>query len=89
VRTDGFCLSQLGTGNPPLLMGLDETLNFNFELGPERVYARIRAVGDYLRARLQEIPGIKIFTPLHPQMASGITVYSIEGLTGNFIQDEL
>ncbi|MCX8160256.1 MAG: aminotransferase class V-fold PLP-dependent enzyme [Candidatus Saccharicenans sp.] len=85
----GFRLSQRGTGNLSLLFGLDEALDFHFELGPERVYARIKALGDYLRARLREIPGIKIFTPLHPDMAAGLTVYNIEGLTGNFIQDEL
>lgn len=82
---DGYRLSQRGTGNLSLLMGLDEALNFHFELGPERVYARIKQLGDYLRARLREVPGIKIFTPLHPAMAAGITVYTIEGLTGNFI----
>lgn len=85
----GFRLGQRGTGNLSLLFGLDEALDFHFELGPERVYARIKALGDYLRTRLQEVPGIKLFTPLHPEMAAGITVYNIEGLTGNFIQDEL
>ncbi|NPV83360.1 MAG: aminotransferase class V-fold PLP-dependent enzyme [Candidatus Aminicenantes bacterium] len=85
----GFRLGQRGTGNLSLLFGLDEALDFHFELGPERVYARIKALGDYLRTRLREVPGIKLFTPLHPEMAAGITVYNIEGLTGNFIQDEL
>ncbi|MCR4410450.1 MAG: aminotransferase class V-fold PLP-dependent enzyme [Candidatus Saccharicenans sp.] len=85
----GFRLGQRGTGNLSLLFGLDEALDFHFELGPERVYARIKALGDYLRTRLQEVPGIQLFTPLHPEMAAGITVYNIEGLTGNFIQDEL
>lgn len=85
----GFRLGQRGTGNLSLLFGLDEALDFHFMLGPERVYARIKALGDYLRTRLQEVPGIKLFTPLHPEMAAGITVYNIEGLTGNFIQDEL
>lgn len=85
----GFRLSQRGTGNLSLLLGLDATLDFHLELGPERVYARIKQLGDYLRTRLQEVPGINIFTPLHPQMAAGITAYNIEGLTGNFIQDEL
>ncbi|HAV41835.1 MAG TPA: hypothetical protein DCW97_05445 [Acidobacteria bacterium] len=86
---DGFRLSQRGTGNLSLLMGLDEALDFHFELGPERVYARIKSLGDYFRIRLQEVPGIRIFTPLEPSMAAGITVYNIDGLTGNFIQDEL
>jgi len=86
---DGFRLSQRGTGNLSLLMGLDEALDFHFELGPERVYNRIKSLGDYLRMRLKEIPGIKIFTPLESSMTAGITVYNIEGLTGNFIQDEL
>lgn len=85
----GFRLSQRGTGNLSLLFGLDEALDFHFELGPERVYSRIKKLGDYLRARLQEIPGIMIFTPLHADMAAGITVYNLKGLTGNFIQDEL
>lgn len=86
---DGFRLSQRGTGNLSLLVGLDEALDFHFELGPERVYNRIKSLGDYLRMRLKEIPGIKIFTPLEPSMTAGITVYNIEGLTGDFIQDEL
>jgi len=85
----GFRLSQRGTGNLSLLFGLDEALDFHFELGPERVYARIKELGDYLRTRLLEISRIRIFTPLHPEMAAGITVYNLEGLTGNFIQDEL
>lgn len=86
---DGFRLSQRGTGNLSLLMGLDEALDFHFELGPEKVYARIKSLGDYLRTRLQEVPGIRIYTPLEPSMAAGITVYNIDGLTGDFIQDEL
>ncbi|MGB4703819.1 MAG: aminotransferase class V-fold PLP-dependent enzyme [Candidatus Saccharicenans sp.] len=85
----GFRLSQRGTGNLSLLLGLDEALDFHFELGPDRVYLRIKQLGDYLRARLLEIPGIKIFSPLDPSMCAGITVYTIEGLTGNFLQDEL
>ncbi len=85
----GFRLSQRGTGNLSLLFGLDEALDFHFELGPDRVYSRIKQLGDYLRARLLEIPGIKIFSPLDPSMCAGITVYTIEGLTGNFLQDEL
>jgi len=86
---DGFRLSQRGTGNLSLLMGLAEALDFHFELGPERVYRRIKSLGDYLRTRLQEIPGIKIFTPPVSSLAAGITVYNIEGLSGDFIQDEL
>jgi hypothetical protein len=38
---DGFRLSQRGTGNLSLLVGLDEATDFHFELGPERVYNRI------------------------------------------------
>lgn len=86
---DGFRLSQRGTGNLSLLMGLAEALDFHFELGPERVYQRIKSLGDYLRTRLREIPGIKIFTPLVSSLAAGITVYNIEGLSGDFLQDEL
>ncbi len=86
---NGFRLTQRGTGNAALLAGFDEALDFHFEIGPDRVHRRIKELGDLLRAGLQEIPGIKIHTSLHPRMCSGMTRFCIGALDGKRVQDAL
>ncbi|MDW7760590.1 MAG: aminotransferase class V-fold PLP-dependent enzyme [Acidobacteriota bacterium] len=85
----GFRLGQRGTGNLSLLFGCEAALEFHFRIGPERIHTRIRELGDMLRAGLSAVPGVRVLTPLHPAMAAGITVYAVEGWTGERIQDEL
>ena len=86
---DGFRLTQRGTGSLSLLMGLDAALDFHNAIGPERVYQRIKYLGDYLRDGLRKIPGAKIYTSADPAMCAGITVYSVNGVTGQQLQDEM
>ena len=86
---DGFRLTQRGTGSLSLLMGLEAALDFHNAIGPERVYQRIKYLGDYLRDGLRKIPGAKIYTSADPAMCAGITVYSVNGVTGQQLQDEM
>jgi selenocysteine lyase/cysteine desulfurase len=86
---EGYRLSQRGTGNLSLLVGLDAALDFHFRIGPEKVYRRIKFLGDYLRDRLRKIPKIEIHTSPHPDMCAGITVYNIKGMEPGKIMDEL
>jgi selenocysteine lyase/cysteine desulfurase len=85
----GFRFSQRGTGSLSLLMGLDAALDFHNEIGPERVYARIKYLGDYLRDRLKKIPRVTIYSPSDPAMCAGMTVYGVEGYDGAQLQDEM
>lgn len=85
----GFRLGQRGTGNLSLLLGLEAALEFHFRVGSEKIHSRIKELGDMLREGLRAVRGIRILTPLHPDMAAGITVYAMERLTGERIQDEL
>lgn len=86
---NGFRLTQRGTGNAVLLVGLEEALDFHFELGPERIYKRIKILGDHLRQGLLQIKGTRILTPLHPQMSSGMTTFNIGKMDGKALQDQL
>jgi len=80
---------QYGTGNPAILTGLDAAIDFHNRLGPERVRARIRSLADRLRSGLQQIPGTKINSPVHPEMAAAVVVYALEGVPAAKLEDEL
>jgi selenocysteine lyase/cysteine desulfurase len=86
---NGYRLGQRGTGNPALLVGFEAALDLHFELGPERVYRRIKELGDHLRRGLSQVKGTEIVTPVHPQMSSGLTTFKVDGVEGKALQNEL
>jgi isopenicillin-N epimerase len=86
---NGYRLGQRGTGNPALLKGFEAALDLHFEIGPERVYRRIKELGDRLRRGLSLMEGVEVVTPLHPQMSSGLTTFRVDGVEGKALQDEL
>ena len=85
---EGYRFTQRGTGNFPVLKGLEAALDFYNEIGPDKVCARIKFLGERLRTGLRKINKVKIFSPEDEAMCAGITVYAIEGLTGSRLQDE-
>lgn len=84
---EGFRFTQRGTGNFSMIEGLDAALDFYFQIGPERVYERIKFLGDRLREGLHKINKVKIYSPEDNAMCAGITVYNIDGFTGTKLQD--
>lgn len=84
---EGFRFTQRGTGNFPVLKGLEAALDFHNEIGPEKVYARIKFLGERLRTGLRKNNKVTLFSPSDEAMCAGITVYNIDGLTGTKIQD--
>jgi selenocysteine lyase/cysteine desulfurase len=84
---EGFRFTQRGTGSFPILKGVDAALDFHVELGPDRVYERIKFLGARLRKGLAESKKVKFFSPADESMCAGITVYNIEGWTGTKLQD--
>lgn len=85
---EGFRFTQRGTGNFPVLKGLEAALDFHFEIGPDRVYERIKFLGQRLRTGLRANPKVKIFSPVEESLCAGITVYNISGMTGAQLQEE-
>jgi len=86
---NGYRLGQRGTGNPATLKGFEAALDLHFDLGPERVYRRIKELGDRLRRGLSLMDGVDVVTPMHPEMSSGLTTFRVDGIEGKAIQDEL
>lgn len=84
---EGFRFTQRGTGNFSVLFGLEAALDFHFQLGSEKVYERIKFLGNRLRHGLSENKKVKIFSPKEEAMCAGITLYNINGMTGTQLQD--
>ncbi len=84
---EGFRFTQRGTGNFAILLALEVALDFHFQLGPDTIYQRIKFLGDRLRSGLRQNKKVKIFSAKEEAMSAGITLYTIEGLTGTQIQD--
>lgn len=84
---EGFRFTQRGTGNFPILKGLEAALDFHNEIGADRVYERIKFLGKRLRDGLRKINGVTIFSPEDETMCAGITVYKVNGMTGPQLQD--
>jgi selenocysteine lyase/cysteine desulfurase len=84
---EGFRFTQRGTGNFSVLFGLEAALDFHTQVGAEKVYARIKYLGERLRQGLAKNKKVKIFSPKEESMCAGITLYNIEGMTGAQLQD--
>ncbi|MFN3841604.1 MAG: aminotransferase class V-fold PLP-dependent enzyme [Cyclobacteriaceae bacterium] len=85
---EGFRFTQRGTGNYSVMLGMDAAIDFHNEIGPQRVYERIKFLGQYLREGLRQMPRVKVFSPADEAMCAGITVYNVAGFTGARLQDE-
>ena len=83
----GFRLTQRGTGNPSIIIGLEAAVDFHNEIGPKKVTDRIKYLGDYLRNGLKGLPKVTIYSSVHPDMCAGITTYGIEGIKGKDLQN--
>lgn len=84
----GFRFTQRGTGNYSVMIGMDASLDFHNEIGPQRVYDRVKFLGRYLRDGLRKNSKVKLFSPADEEMCAGISVYNISGMTGPQLQEE-
>ncbi|MEM6378911.1 MAG: aminotransferase class V-fold PLP-dependent enzyme [Bacteroidota bacterium] len=85
----GLRLTQRGTGNVSLIVGLEAAVDFHNEIGSEKVISRIKELGDYLRAGLQDMDKVKIRSSVHPDMCAGITTYLVDGIKPVDLQNEM
>ncbi|MGQ0561985.1 MAG: aminotransferase class V-fold PLP-dependent enzyme [Gemmatimonadota bacterium] len=84
-----FRLMQYGTGNLSLLVGLEKAIDFHLAIGPQRVQERVIGLAERLRAGLQGIDGVSINSPVHPELRSATTVWSLAGVSAADLQDRL
>ena len=84
---EGYRFTQRGTGNFPVLKGLEASIDFHNEIGPDKVYARIKFLGERLRTGLRKNKKVKMFSPADETLCAGISVYNVEGKTGAQLQE--
>jgi isopenicillin-N epimerase len=73
----------------PLALSVLPAIAFQQEVGTERVGARIRELAWYLRLELQRLKGIQVLTPAHPSLWAGIVSFSVPGMDGAALAQQL
>lgn len=64
----------------PLFYSALPAIQFQRDIGPERVAARVRELAWYLRLQLQRVTGVRILTSAHPQLWAGIVSFQVPGV---------
>lgn len=88
-RNGAYRFMQIGSGNLSLLKGYEAAVDFHNRVGPDRLYARLMSLANRLREGLRQIPQVHITSPLHPELLSPTTVWSLDGYPGPQLMDEL
>jgi selenocysteine lyase/cysteine desulfurase len=68
---------EFGTRAWPVTAGLGAALDWFEQLGWDNVYQHIEVLSNYLKARVQERPYLKLLTPLAFEQSSGLTSFVI------------
>ena len=55
---EGFRFTQRGTDNSAMMVGYEAAIDFHNKIGHEKIIARIKELGDYLRKGLQSSQNI-------------------------------
>ncbi|WP_213941664.1 aminotransferase class V-fold PLP-dependent enzyme [Pseudomonas sp. dw_612] len=58
---------------------LNEAFKLHLQLGKADVQARIHALNNYMKKRLQAHPQIELVTPLSPELSSGFSFFRVKG----------
>lgn len=78
-RTGDLVKLLTGTDSPALLAGLKAALEFVSKVGTACTEARSRELGQQLKGRLSEAPGVTLTCPTDPARSSGLVTCAIEG----------
>ena len=70
---------EFGSRAYPLMAGFEASLEWLEELGFDKIFTHIARLGDYTKARLKEIDGLELLTPLAYAESSGLTSFRIAG----------
>lgn len=68
----GVYSGSVGTRNAPHILGHGLTMDFHNTIGRDRIASRCRELSNRLRARIREIPGVRVLTPDDPELSSAI-----------------
>jgi isopenicillin-N epimerase len=80
---------QYGALSGSLLAGLEAAIDFHNAIGAKRIEERVISLTRRLREGLASIPGVRIDSPLHPDMITGMTTWGIGDMPGFELQEAL
>ncbi len=86
---EGFRFTQRGTDNSAMMVGYEAAIDFHNKIGHDKIIARIKELGDYLRKGLQSSNIFEIHSSVHPDMCAGLTTYGVKGIPGKDLQNEM
>lgn len=79
-------LNHLGTVDESRLAGLAAAVGFHLTLGSERVEARVRHLRGLLENGLTAVPGVRLVSPLVPELQSGMVSFELAGVDALALQ---
>ncbi|MBT5873454.1 MAG: aminotransferase class V-fold PLP-dependent enzyme [Candidatus Latescibacteria bacterium] len=92
VRQEGNNASRfdmMGTRDQTPFMGLGAAIDFQNEIGWDRVRAYSQGLAGYLKERLKRFKGLRLLTPADPELSGFITTFGIDGVDLAPIRQEL
>jgi selenocysteine lyase/cysteine desulfurase len=75
-----------GQRDVPSALGMAAAVDLQNAIGKRNVEDRVRFLSARLRAGLQQIPGVKMWTSDDPKFAAGLTLFSVRGIPMDNIQ---
>jgi isopenicillin-N epimerase len=73
----------------PVVAAFEDILDFHNAIGPERIEARTRELGSYLRRNAAKISRVKVYTPMEATMSCGSTNLGIDDVPGARLREHL
>jgi selenocysteine lyase/cysteine desulfurase len=78
--------STRGSGTPPSVFGHSAAINFQNAIGKKTIEARVHQLGDRLRRELQQIPGVRLYTPMDASLSAGRTTVGVRDIPMENVQ---
>ncbi len=64
----------------PLVAALEDAIDFQLAIGPQRIEQRVRSLAGYLRTRAAEIPRVKLYSSNAPALSGGMTSLGLDNV---------
>jgi selenocysteine lyase/cysteine desulfurase len=69
-----------GQRDVPSALGMAAAVDLQLAIGKKNVEARVRELSTRLRAGVEAIPGVKLWTSNNPQFSAGLTLFSVRDI---------
>lgn len=82
-------LDSIGTFDVSLKIGMGAAMDFHQTIGLERVQARCFGLMRSMKEKLSKISGVRIYTPMDPEMSSALVTFSVKNIPHNQLKKML